>query len=137
MHGNVAEWVVDGYDAKHYVSIQSGASADKAMLWPPDYYSRCIRGGHWDAEAFQCRSAARERSDKEWKISDPNTPRSVWYFTEFWVGFRIARPLAVPDEATRLKFWEPDTDDVVSFVRKGNDKQKRMVVKPQPEKTGE
>ena len=51
-----------------------------------------VRGGGFDGDAAQERSAARRFSDKTWKIQDPQLPKSVWYFTDAqFLGFRIVR----------------------------------------------
>jgi formylglycine-generating enzyme required for sulfatase activity len=48
MHGNVAEWCIDGY----------GAYGDKAS---DDPQFRCFRGGSWNDRAENCRSSKREK----------------------------------------------------------------------------
>jgi hypothetical protein len=45
-----------------------------------------------------CRSAARDYSKPEWKIQDPQLPKSRWYHTDaLFVGFRVVRPLKEGD----------------------------------------
>ncbi len=112
MHGNVSEWVLDQYDEKGYVHVQPGTvcSAVDAIRWPtaPDPY--VARGGSWEMTADQLRSAARLASDNdEWKQEDPNVPKSPWWFTtepSTGVGFRIIRPLHVPESREeREQYW--------------------------------
>ena len=55
------------------------------------------RGGGWEDSPGQLRSAARTLSDPNWKMQDPQMPKSQWYHTDNWsIGFRIVRPLKVP-----------------------------------------
>lgn len=116
MHGNVAEWVLDEYDAEHYSTIESGSTAHAAVRWPTQLFPRVIRGGCWFDEAEQCRSAARSKSDDpEWTLSDPNLPVSPWWFTEdpaTGVGFRIVRPLTPMDEDLKKKVWDADIEEI-------------------------
>jgi hypothetical protein len=42
-----------------------------------------------------CRSAAAA-VQTAWKMQDPQLPKSVWYFSDAQVGFRVVRPLKVP-----------------------------------------
>lgn len=112
MHGNAAEWVLDQYVADHYARLKDGVVAADAVAWPTKLFPRAIRGGSWLAEAAECRSAARHKSDDpEWTLSDPNLPTSPWWFTEepaTGVGFRIVRPLAPMDAELRKKVWDAD-----------------------------
>ena len=114
MHGNAAEWVLDGYVADHYASLQAKMNdAADAVAWPTRLFPRVIRGGCWFDEATQCRSAARHKSEgSEWKIADPSLPKSPWWFTEdpaTGIGFRIVRPLATMDKSLKQKVWEADS----------------------------
>lgn len=104
MHGNVAEWVLDRYDPNFYAtSAKSGVSVNPLAV-PTKVYPRVVRGGSWDDDPEQLRSAARANSSKDWKIQDPQLPQSIWYFTDaLHVGFRIVRPLHVPDQEERKK----------------------------------
>jgi len=116
MHGNAAEWVLDeltnGYDE---FAGKTVAAAD-AVAWPTKLYPRVVRGGHWDSDAEDCRSAARMGShDDDWKSYDPNIPLSPWWFTSDparGVGFRIIRPLKKPSPELPKKVWEADHDDI-------------------------
>ena len=105
MHGNVAEWVLDGYDKAAYQQ-RPEASADSATPWtqPRTLFSRVVRGGSWQDSPADLRSAARRASEPSWREPDPSLPKSRWHLRsgEF-VGFRIVRPLAVPTEEDRLR----------------------------------
>jgi len=110
MHGNVAEWTLDAYDPGFYATFE-GKTAENPLNVPPfdQEYNRVARGGSWDQNADELRSAARVASTPEWKQQDPQRPQSIWYLTDaLHVGFRVVRPTVVPDEETRLKLaWEP------------------------------
>jgi formylglycine-generating enzyme required for sulfatase activity len=102
MHGNVAEWCLDIYSAKEY----SKSPLDKASINPinlPDArkYPHVVRGGGWDGDVGDVRSAVRLASDKEWSVQDPQRPQSIWWHTDAtFVGFRIVRAL---DEQEKLR----------------------------------
>ena len=128
MHGNAAEWVLDGYLPDHYASLGDGVhNAKEAVAWPAKVYPRVIRGGSWLDQPQQCRSAARFKSDDpEWKISDPNLPNSPWWYTEdptTGIGFRIVRPLEAMDQQQRKQVWDADnkwiTQDVADRLEEG------------------
>ena len=103
MHGNVAEWVLDQYDAKFYA--RDTTTGGLVLSVPKSLYPRVVRGGSWDDDPDRLRSAARTFSEKEWKIQDPQLPQSVWYHTDaLHVGFRVVRPLRVPDKKTQEKY---------------------------------
>ena len=109
MHGNVAEWVLDGYERDTYGS-RTGVDP---IAWPTDLYPRVVRGGSWDDDAEALRSAARRASTKAWKVQDPQLPKSIWYHTDAaFVGFRVVRPLVPPPLAERERYWEADVDSV-------------------------
>ncbi len=104
MHGNVAELVLDQYQPEAYASIQDGAAGP----WIPaaDRYPTVARGGHWDTDVENLRSASRLASAPAWKVMDPQIPKSIWYFTNApWLGFRVVRPLSTPDLETMHRFW--------------------------------
>ncbi len=105
MHGNVAEWVLDQYDEEGYVLVE-GQERDPLAV-PRTLYPRVVRGGGWDQFPEDCRSAARESSDEEWKKQDPQIPKSIWYHTDaLHVGFRVVRPLQEPDEQEKTEKWD-------------------------------
>ncbi len=104
MHGNVAEWTADAYK-KDYL-LQIGSQPTDPFLKPADLFPRSVRGGHWDDDPPQLRSAARRGSEASWKDQDPQLPKSVWFHTDApWLGFRIVRPLKLPTEEEVYFFW--------------------------------
>ncbi len=106
MHGNVAEWVLDQYAPDTY-RIRSGGVTSDPLVIPLTEYPRIVRGGGWDDEPVMLRSAVREGSNLDWKQQDPQLPQSIWYFTDaLGVGFRVVRPLNIPDEAERAAKWD-------------------------------
>ena len=106
MHGNVAEWCLDQYEADRYAKIRGKQAAVNplAVTSLTQRYSRVVRGGSWDDEADMLRSASRRPSTPKWKVQDPQLPQSIWYLTDaLHVGFRVVRPLRKPSNAEKLK----------------------------------
>ena len=101
--GNVMEWTLDGYDANSYASGPASNPWNKASK----PYPHSARGGAWDDDsADKLRVAARRASDADWKIQDPQFPKSVWYHTDAqFLGFRIVRPLSTPSAEEMQKYW--------------------------------
>ncbi len=105
MHGNVAEWCLDGYEADRYSKLAADAPTRNPFVAPTKLYSRAVRGGSWDDDPERCRSAARRGSDREWKRQDPQLPQSQWYFTDAqFLGFRVVRPLREPTAEEKQRF---------------------------------
>jgi formylglycine-generating enzyme required for sulfatase activity len=118
MHGNVCEWVLDAYDRGAYGKLDVAGSLDP-LNWPKALYPRCVRGGSWDHDPEQLRSAARLGSKKGWKVQDPQLPKSIWYHTDAkWLGFRLVRPLVEPSAEEQARFWEADLDEVLQIQLK-------------------
>jgi formylglycine-generating enzyme required for sulfatase activity len=111
MHGNVAEWVLDQYVADYYKQCAE-KHIEHPFACPPNplkIHPRVVRGGSWDDEAANLRSAARRESKKDWSMQDPQIPQSIWWHTDAtFVGFRLVRPLRVPTDA-ESKAYEPDS----------------------------
>jgi formylglycine-generating enzyme required for sulfatase activity len=128
MHGNVAEWVLDQYDARQYEKLATLAAAAKdsapgaatllgPVNWPTTEYPIGVRGGSWDDDPDRLRSAARRGSNKSWKVQDPQLPKSIWYFTDAkFVGFRVVRPLREPSEEEKRKWWEPEVGAIAEIL---------------------
>jgi len=114
MHGNVAEWVIDGYAPYEPQDQPIAAAADWVRTDKPD--PRVVRGGSWAFPAAECRSSSRLGSDdKAWKEYDPNLPRSPWWYTTDparGVGFRLLRALKPLPRETIEDFWKIDSEDI-------------------------
>jgi formylglycine-generating enzyme required for sulfatase activity len=119
MHGNVAEWVLDQFDAKYYADSSKDGLAKSPVNGVKTEYPICVRGGSWDDDADRLRSAARRGSTKGWKVQDPQLPKSIWYFTDAkFVGFRVVRPLAIPSEDEQKKWWDPDVASIAEILER-------------------
>ena len=105
MHGNVAEWTLDGYDPAAYEKSGAGL-ADNPFVRGTKPYPHVARGGSWDDAPDKLRAAARRFSDKTWKQQDPQLPKSIWYLTDAqFLGFRVVRPLKVPPAEELQRVW--------------------------------
>ena len=125
MHGNVSEWVLDQYFADRYSKLKKQSSIDSkrqlTVAWPNKLYPRVVRGGSWDSDPSDCRSARRLPSDDDqWRSSDPNSPQSPWWFASqqaLTIGFRVVRPLNPPPRHEWGKFHDADIDSIRRHVR--------------------
>jgi formylglycine-generating enzyme required for sulfatase activity len=105
MHGNVAEWTLDQYDANFYRQF-AGKVADNPWNKASKPYPHSVRGGSWNDPPELLRSAARLGSDRSWKMQDPQLPKSIWYHTDaLYVGMRLVRPLEVPTAEEMHDYW--------------------------------
>jgi sulfatase modifying factor 1 len=121
MHGNVGEWVLDQYIADGYKAhAGKTVTAAAAIAWPTKLYPRVSKGGGWDDDALRCRVASRQADDEEWRKTDPNLPRGIWWYTEeisLGVGFRFIRPLSAPTTiAEKNRFWNADVADITDVM---------------------
>ncbi len=104
MHGNVMEWTADQYVSEYFTKIK--ATPQNPLVKPVKLYPRSVRGGGWDDDPEQLRSAYRKGSDAYWKVQDPQLPKSIWYHTDAqWLGFRIVRPVKVPTVEEMDFYW--------------------------------
>ena len=109
MHGNVMEWTADQYAADYFKRIKD--SPTNPLVRPAKLYPRSIRGGGWDDDPEQLRSAYRRGSQADWKSQDPQLPKSVWYHTNaLWLGFRIVRPMKTPSLEEVDFYWNSATN---------------------------
>jgi formylglycine-generating enzyme required for sulfatase activity len=91
MHGNVAEWTLDQYEAEFYASL--GDNALNPWRTYTSLHPRTVRGGSWYHDAEELRSAARMPSSRDWQKRDPQIPKSFWWNTDApFLGFRLVRP---------------------------------------------
>jgi formylglycine-generating enzyme required for sulfatase activity len=108
MHGNVMEWTLDQY-YKDYYAKKANGEAKEAYPAVKDLYPTAVRGGSWDDDASWCRSGTRIPSNAEWKMLDPQSPKSEWWLTSAsFVGFRIVRPLKTPSPEEINKYYSPE-----------------------------
>ncbi len=104
MHGNVAEWTLDQYDAAFYASLPEEAASPWAQ--PTRLHPRTVRGGAYDDDPEALRCAARLESNLNWKHRDPQIPKSFWWNTDSpFVGFRLIRPANPPTPEDIEAFW--------------------------------
>lgn len=130
VHGNVAEWVLDVGNSDEVPPVDQVLSWSEAVAWPSQVSPRVAKGGYWDADAADCTISARLLSDdEEWKLTDPNRPRSPWWYTDppsTGVGFRLTRPLYKVPAELRERVWEIDAEelriDVTSRLKEGRGK---------------
>ncbi len=100
MHGNVAEWCVDHYDAAYYGRV-APLTSGPVLLPTERRYPYVVRGGSWDDAASRLRSAARRASSETWNRRDPQSPQSIWWHTDAsFAGFRVVRAV---EEQENLK----------------------------------
>jgi formylglycine-generating enzyme required for sulfatase activity len=101
--GNVIEWTLDQYTPTAY----AGGDAKNPWLKATKPYPHVARGGAWDDDSVEkLRVAQRRFSDPEWKIQDPQFPKSIWYHTDAqFLGFRVVRPLETPAPQELQKYW--------------------------------
>ena len=118
IYGNVAEWTLDEYTADGYSKLGKNLKAKDAVQWPTKLFPRTMRGGSWDDDAAGCRSAARCGShDDDYRGTDPNFPKSPWWFTDghgIAVGMRIMRPLNAPPKELHARYWDPDLESTLA-----------------------
>ena len=110
MHGNVAEWTLDEYAADYYASSQE--PVDNPWKIPTSLYARVYRGGSWDDDAPDLRSAARKESGLFLQKGDPQIPKSFWWYTNAsFIGFRLVSPAKTPTAQELKKFWAVVLDE--------------------------
>jgi formylglycine-generating enzyme required for sulfatase activity len=131
MHGNVANWVLDQYDANWYAKFEGKTSNWHDVInWPTKQYPRCYRGGGYDMEAEDCRSAARHHSSKDMNVKDPQLPQSPHWLTEgFTLGIRVVAPIKEPGEDEKAKYWNVD-DDYTARVLERDREMREIITKP-------
>jgi formylglycine-generating enzyme required for sulfatase activity len=111
MHGNVMEWVLDQYLADGYAG-REGKVTENPLAIPTTLYPRVARGGSWYDPPEELRSARRVSSSEAWKVQDPQLPKSIWYHTDaHWLGFRVVRPLEIPEVEQMHLLWNLGTVD--------------------------
>ncbi len=107
MHGNVWEWTLDQHSDRY-------PAAEGPVTNPWDragsLYPRVARGGSWMDDAPALRCGARKASSDDWKMQDPQLPKSIWYHTDAqWLGFRLVRPAVAPSPEMMHAYWNSAT----------------------------
>jgi len=104
MIGNVDEWTLDQYAPDYYQQFKETVTEPWNKCAKP--YPQVVRGGSWQDDADKLRSACRRDSSPDWKMQDPQLPKSIWFLTDAqFVGFRIIRPLKIPSAEEIYKYW--------------------------------
>jgi formylglycine-generating enzyme required for sulfatase activity len=141
MYGNVAEIVFDQYDPEQYKQFAGKpVSAHDIIRWPDKQYPRTARGGGFESEADQCRSAARQKITVADNTKDPQNPKSPYWLTQgFSIGFRLCSPAKEPTDAEKHKFWDVDNEPVKDIMARDREirqwvKDVQASTKPTPEK---
>ncbi|QEG20890.1 SUMF1/EgtB/PvdO family nonheme iron enzyme [Mariniblastus fucicola] len=128
MYGNVSEWTLDQYSEEGYVQAASAEEGKPLSLIesynkPTKLFPRVIRGGSFLQDSEECNSFARFPSNsKEWRSTDPNYPKSPWWFTDepaTGVGFRIVRQYTPATRDEKEAVWQAD---VASIERDANNR---------------
>jgi formylglycine-generating enzyme required for sulfatase activity len=88
MSGNVWEFIADYYSDDIY-NQYGGEVSDPTG--PEDGEEYVIRGGAFDSDAIELRSANRDQTQTEkWLVTDPQMPKSIWWYSDSKnVGFRV------------------------------------------------
>jgi formylglycine-generating enzyme required for sulfatase activity len=111
MSGNVFEWCLDQFDPNYYQVCAAKGVVENPWNKATTPYPHVVRGGSWDDDAPWLRSTARRGSEKIWKMTDPQLPKSMWYLSDSRVvGFRMVRPLKVPAADEMQRYWNSGTE---------------------------
>ena len=88
MLGNVMEYCADWYAEDAYKSVSDGELDPKG---PSEGTEHVVRGGHYNSDAAELRSAARSHTEHDdWLRTDPQNPKSIWWYSDVkGIGFRV------------------------------------------------
>src|SRR5690606_15073907 len=104
MYGNVAEWTLDQYLPEAYKERKKVTQNPHEIATEP--YPWSLRGGSYYDQAEYLRSASRFGSTENWRMRDPQFPKSLWWNTDApFVGFRIVRDPTPPTKDTYEIYW--------------------------------
>lgn len=126
MHGNVAEWVLDGHNSNaHPPKRGSTISVKEAIISPEKIFGRFAKGGSFFSKPGDCTARSRLVSDPRWLAHDADSPTSLHWNADgdvgFTVGFRLLRPLKVPTREEQETFWSPDVQELKKEVELKHD----------------
>ncbi|MFT5906474.1 MAG: sulfatase activating formylglycine-generating enzyme [Cryomorphaceae bacterium] len=105
MHGNVLEWTLDQYtpNRKSYFNKEK---VTNPWVKVTQYHPIVTKGGHWKHKLPGITAAARHPSNPLWKDTDPQIPRSQWFFSDTpGLGMRVVRPLKTPTVEEMYHYW--------------------------------
>ena len=105
MHGNVGQWCIDQYDPKWYANFKDkSVNAKDIINWPKTRYPIVIRGGGYESEADECRSASRLHSTRDFNNKDGQLPRAALGIQRFvgWLANRLADERTKRDRKTTI-----------------------------------
>lgn len=104
MHGNVAEWTLDVYNPDSYKKREPGSL--NPLEYSEEAINHVVRGGSYNDDPPLLRSAARIAPGENWKMRDPQFPKSKWWYTDApFVGFRVVRVVHPPAKEEYNKYW--------------------------------
>ena len=106
MLGNVSEWTLDHYYPETLQKLENGAR-DPMVAVNASRYPKTLKGGGYNDEATQLRTANRIKSEPVWNRRDPQIPKSKWWLTDASaVGFRVIRPRVQPTPEAAEAFYK-------------------------------
>lgn len=112
--GNIAEWTTDQYHDDYYSKLKEIGNEPVSNPWfkPTQLYPRAVRGASWMDAQDQVSCTKRRASDPNWKMLDPQIPKSLWWHTSAqFLGFRIVRPLQEPTPEEMEEYWPEAIED--------------------------
>jgi sulfatase modifying factor 1 len=133
MHGNVAEIVIGAYQTDWYAQFEGRrVKAAETVDWPAKAFPRIARGGSYESEAEDLRSARRFRLSASVNRRDPELPQSPhWWADGLWIGFRVVSPVAGPPEAEKARWWDEDNERLRETLHKARaERQQRELIDP-------
>lgn len=106
MLGNVSEWTLDQYKEDYFAELDR-EPAQNPWFKPTDLYPRSVRGGSWTEPAEAASCLQRRGSNPNWKMNDPQLPKSLWWHTNApFVGFRVVKPKNQPENLDEMEtYW--------------------------------
>jgi hypothetical protein len=112
--------VIDEYTDEPHRPAGDTLTWAEVINWPTRNEARVARGGFYDSTAEELRSTSRFYSeDVDWKSSDPSSPLSPWWYTDYpstGVGFRMVRSLEPLSPELIAKFWEFNSPEIKEDV---------------------
>lgn len=112
MLGNVAEWTTDQFTDDYYANLKENGPVKNPWIKPLELYPRTVKGASWMDGVEQVSCSKRRGSEPEWKMLDPQLPKSLWWHTSAkFLGFRVVRPLNEPTREEMEEYWPEEIQD--------------------------